>query len=175
MIDIFNEYFLWLCDKVGAADELFHKLLWHLYTKRFIFEIDRDSNRASDGKSLRWQFHLSSGIDKDAIDWVMPEWCSILEMMVALSMKCEGIMDDPTYGDRTGEWFGSMLRSLGLNGQWDEVYDPDLVEDILENFLSHNYEPDGRGGLFTIKNCRYDLRNEEIWYQMNWYLNTILF
>ena len=44
---------------------------------------------------------------------------------------------------------------------------------ILERFLRREYEPDGRGGLFTIKSGRHDMRKIEIWYQMMWYLDEI--
>ena len=41
-------------------------------------------------------------------------------MMIALAIRCEEhIMDDPDAGDRTGQWFWSMLVSLGL-GSMDE-------------------------------------------------------
>ena len=41
--------------------------------------------------------------------------CSVLEMMIALSMRCEEqIMDDPDIGNRTGQWFWDMIDNLGL-------------------------------------------------------------
>ena len=40
--------------------------------------------------------------------------------------------------------------------------------------LYTSYAPDGKGGLFTIRNPRFDMRSMEIWYQMNCYLNEII-
>ena len=45
--------------------------------------------------------------------------------------------------------------------------------DVIRRFLNRDYERDGKGGLFTIEHCRYDMRDIEIWYQANWYLDNI--
>jgi hypothetical protein len=90
-------------------------------------------------------------------------------------MRCEEeIMEDPDVGDRTAQWFWGMMKSLGLNGMTDNRFDERYVRDVVQIFLDREYEPNGRGGLFTINNCDYDLREVEIWYQMCWYLNTIV-
>ena len=41
-------------------------------------------------------------------------------------------------------------------------------------FLNRQYEADGRGGLFIVRNSRFDLRTVEIWYQAMWYLDEVL-
>ena len=82
-------------------------------------------------------------------------------------------MDNPAIGDRTAQWFWGMICSLGLNGMRDDRYDYDLVEEKITKFLYREYEPNGKGGLFTIRNCDRDLRNVEIWIQLLWYLDTI--
>ena len=56
----------------------------------------------------------------------------------------------------------------------DSRYNEREVDRILDIFLNRTYEANGRGGLFTIEDCPYDLRAVDIWYQMMWYLNTIL-
>ena len=83
-------------------------------------------------------------------------------------------MDDPEIGNRTGQWFWGMLVSLGLGSMSDARFDPVAVDDILGRFLDHDYSPDGRGGLFTVREPRFDMRSVEIWYQMNCYLNEII-
>ena len=82
-------------------------------------------------------------------------------------------MDNTAFGDRTQQWFWGMIRSLELNGMTDDNFDKDIAEDIIERFLDRRYKPDGRGGLFTIRNCRRDLRKIEIWIQLLWYLDSI--
>jgi hypothetical protein len=96
-------------------------------------------------------------------------------MMVALSVRCEEtIMDDPRIGDRTGQWFWGMISSLGLGSMMDNQFDKEYVDSVIDRFLKREYEPNGKGGLFTIKRCRYDLRSVEIWYQMCWYLDKFI-
>lgn len=96
-------------------------------------------------------------------------------MMIALAIRCEEhIMEDPDIGNRTGQWFWSMLVSLGLGSMSDVQFDPVRVDEILDRFMDHDYAPDGKGGLFTIRNHRFDMRSMEIWYQMNCYLNEII-
>ena len=96
-------------------------------------------------------------------------------MMVALAIRCEEtIMDDTEYGDRTGQWFWKMISSLGLSSMSDDMFDKKYATYVINRFLNREYEPNGKGGLFTINNCDEDLRNVEIWYQLCWYLDSII-
>ena len=99
--------------------------------------------------------------------------CSVLEMMIALALRCDAFMDDPEIGERTSQWFWDMIINLGLGYMIDEKYDEYVVDEIIRRFLDRDYEPDGKGGLFRIKRCMYDLREVEIWYQLCWYLDAI--
>ena len=56
----------------------------------------------------------------------------------------------------------------------DTRFDRPYVNSVVKKFLKRDYEPNGQGGLFTIKKCRDDLRDVEIWYQMCWYLDSIV-
>ena len=101
--------------------------------------------------------------------------CSVLEMMIALAIRCEEhIMDDPDVGNRTGQWFWNMIMNLGLGSMTDDQFDKRYAEQVIERFLNREYEQDGEGGLFTVKHCKHDLRTVEIWYQMCWYLDEIV-
>lgn len=171
-----TQYFEWLVDLVSrnrfSRQVSYNKLLEHLHDTRFRYSIPLDRNRASDGIALRHRFASQQGCSSASVG-AGP--CSVLEMMIALSIRCEDtIMYDPDIGDRTGQWFWGMVANLGLNGLDDQHYDPDYVDDILDRFLARDYEPDGRGGLFRIINCDTDLRDVHIWRQMSWYLDTIV-
>jgi hypothetical protein len=97
-------------------------------------------------------------------------------MIMALAIRCEeNFMDDPSRGNRTQQWFWGMIRNLGLGSMTDDRFDERAVRKTIEIFLNREYEPDGRGGLFTIRHRREDLRNVEIWYQLCWYLDSIEF
>lgn len=171
-----NEYFEWLFDLVCEKTHTvvsYRKLISRLHSIPFRYSIHRDANRASDGVDLRRRFALEYDCVEaiDCLDYP----CSVLEMIAALAIKCEeSIMDDPAYGDRTRQWFWKMINNLGLGHMNDRFYDRYIVDEVIDRFLDREYEPDGQGGLFTIKNCGRDLRDVEIYYQLCWYLDTII-
>jgi len=175
-----NEYYEWLsdivCENRFSKNVSYTKLLMHLHNTKFKYLIPRDRNRAERGINLRYNFAIDQGYE-DNYEIVLADLngrCSVLEMLVALAMQCEELMDDPRYGDRTGQWFWGMITNLGLGGIRDDNYDKDYVTDVITKFLNRDYEPDGKGGLFTIRNCDEDLRDVEIWTQLCWYLDSFL-
>ena len=175
--EINQAYFEWMYDLVCGrqySERISHrKLLTRLHDTEFIFLIPKDENRAMDGVSLRHRFALSFN-DAHIEDYINGP-CSVLEMMIALALRCEeNIMDDPHSGNRTGQWFWSMIVSLDLGSMTDCRYDEKHVDYCIDRFLYREYEPDGRGGLFTIENCDRDLRKVEIWNQLCWYLNDLM-
>lgn len=180
---ISDEYFDWLVDLM-CADRFpsyisYNRLFAHLHSTRFTYLIPMDENRASDGIDLRRRFALYQGYEDEAYDMVIDMLsgpCSVLEMMIALAIRCEeNIMDDPSIGDRTQQWFWVMITNLGLNSMTDDRFDPLYVRNAVDILLNREYEPDGRGGLFTIRDCRVDLRRVEIWHQLCKYLDSLEF
>ena len=176
--DIQNSYFEWLtkfvCRERRFKRLSYRKLLMLLHSMEFYYMIPLDSNRADDGIELRFRFCQEYWHCKTPLDYLTGP-CSVLEMLIALSIRCEDhIMGDPDIGDRTGKWFWVMLENLGLDSMTDERFDKNVAVDKISTFLNRNYDRDGKGGLFTVPNCRYDLRAIEIWYQMCWYLDHIL-
>lgn len=171
---VINAYFEWMYNKV-CGDRFprsvsYRKLLAYLHDTEFIFSISRDANRAEDGMNLRYRFAYETNYPEIYLDGP----CSVLEMMLALAIRIEEtIMDDPMVGDRTGQWVWGMINNLELGYMDDARFDKRRVEYVITRFLRRDYDPDGRGGLFTIKNCRDDLRDVEIWYQTCWYLDSI--
>lgn len=168
-----DEYFDWLCDLVCRnrySDELsYRKLLKRLHTVEFTWLIPSDKDRAEEGLSLRYRYQSATG--RTCEDYGP---CSILELMIALSIHCEqSIMDDPVIGDRTGQWFWQMIANLGLGSMTDIRYNDDYVDDVIDRFLNREYDPDGRGSLFRIRDCPRDVRDMEIWHQLCYFLNTI--
>ena len=177
--EINEDYFEWLyegmCGNRYSKNISYRKLLEHLHNTNFRYTISNDKNRASDGIDLRYSFALSQGCEDEPelITDYLKGPCSVFEMMVALAQRCESVMDDPKIGDRTGHWFWGMINNLGLGGMNDNRYDEQYVDDVINTFLDREYKSNGKGGLFTIRNCEYDLREVEIWYQLCWYLDTI--
>ena len=167
LIRVEREYFEWMCDVVCRdrfnEDISYQKLLLFLHNTTFTWTVKKDANRAADGISLRR--HFSEHIYGP---------CSVLEMMVALAIRFEtDIMQDTTFGDRTAQWFWRMIVNLGLGDMRDDQFDEEYVWSCINVFLNRDYEPNGQGGLFTIKNTKHDLRKVEIWVQLLWFSNSI--
>lgn len=175
-----NEYFEWLCDIVCqqrfANTISYRKLLAHLHSVPFRWSRTLDADRADWGVDMRYRFAQSRSLDAGSLDVraYLGGPCTVLEMMVALAVRCEeDMMDDPDYGDRTSQWFWNMVVSLGLGGTTDQVYNHDRVEGVIQRFLNRDYEPNGKGGLFTLRHAPFDARKVDIWYQLCWYLDEL--
>lgn len=170
------EYFTWLFDivcKHSYPREIsYKKLLQHLHKIEFKPLLERDENRAEDGLSLRYRFSCERTDLGDA-EYYLDGPCSMLELMVALALRIEEVMDDPTMGDRTSQWFWSMVTSLGLGSMTDTRFDREAINEAALIFMNREYEPNGAGGLFTIRNCTRDVRDVEIWIQACWYMDTV--
>lgn len=176
MTSMQSKYFHWMVRLVNDArprrDKRYYDLYRYLDSVTFDYILPMDGNRESDGVNLRYRFgyeeRISDPIIASELD-IHP--CSVLEMMIALCMRCEEqIMTDPDIGNRLGEWFWDMIKSLGLTQMSDDYFDEAYTQSTVDKFLQRRYLRNGEGGLFTIKRPPQDLRTVEIWYQMMWYL-----
>ena len=170
-----EEYYKWLCRFIFTSPRRNYKLLIkYLYGVEFTYFIPFDENRYEDGIDLRRRFAVESGYVQDHLCNIMgDDPCSMLEMMIALSIRCEDIMEDVEIGDRTSQWFWTMIDNAGFNSLTDIDFDSREAEYIANRILNREYGPCGEGGLFYIEhNCHEDLRTTELWYQLCWYLNS---
>ena len=175
-----NLYFEWMrqlvCNDRYSKRLSYRKLLTLLYDTPFIYTIPMDENRADDGVELRYRFGFENSYDSRLIADILDDRpCSLLEMMVALSTRCEEhIMNDSEIGNRTGKWFWNMIKNLDLNNMTDSNFNERIVKEAIHNFTEHNYQKNGQGGLFKVQHYRQDMRLTDIWYQMCWYLDEVL-
>lgn len=148
----------------------YHQLFSFLFNTPFVPSIELDQPRANDAVDLRYAYADQYHIPYEIIDRDLGgqnSSCSMLEMMVALSIRMENhIMEDKDLGNRTGQWFWSMVVSLGLDGMDDTNFDSAKAAGIIHRFNTRQYEPCGKGGLFTVQNPTIDMRGMDIWYQM---------
>lgn len=176
---LINEYFEWMyhlvCKNRYTKRRSYRKLLSRLHDIEFIYIIGMDSNRAEDGINLKYRFGYENGYEDFMISACLDnKSCSVLEMLVALAIRCEEhIMEDSDIGDRTGEWFWIMIENLGLRSMNDARFDRGYVDETIDIFLNREYKRNGEGGLFIVDSQR-DLRYVEIWYQMCLYLEKYL-
>lgn len=177
--DISSRYFKWLCgivcDERYLKECSYNKLFALLHSIDFEVLIGMDQNRAEYGIDLRYRFGDECGFIQPMIASfldIVP--CSVFEMMVALSIDCENILGDLEKNNGPSKWFWMMINNLGLSGMDDENFNEKEAKQIIFRFLNRDYLSNGKGGLFVIDNCKYDLRRVEIWKQMCLYLDTIL-
>jgi hypothetical protein len=174
--ELTNEYFEWMYQLVTNSSMSYRKLLFRLYKIDFTYILPMDENREKDVINLRYRFAYEKAYEDEIVAVYLDNRpCSVLEMMIALAIRCEdNIMANPEFGDRTGQWFWIMIKNLGLETMTDFNFSKSRVDLAISNFLKRDYEKNGKGGLFVVDECSNDFRDMEIWYQMCWYLNSIL-
>lgn len=170
-----KDYFEWLKSLVEAEEE-YSFLWWKLHNTDFIWLIDRDENRAEDGKYLRYIFTVSAydriDFNQEEVDEYLSGPCSVMELLVGLARRMEhDIMENDDLGDRTPEWFHDMIKNLGLDIYDDKHYSEEKVSKIIHRFMGRKYGKSGAGNVFCVghKNGP-DFRNLEIWDQMQVYV-----
>jgi hypothetical protein len=175
-----DRYFDWLYGLI-STDEFSQKLSYHqlletLYFIPFRYYLPMDDSRAKDGVALRYRFGKRMDIPEIVIkNELDTRQCSVLEMLVALCLRCEEhIMHDDAVGDRTGKWFWDILENMHLTDYDDANFDSTKVREIVETFLTRRFKPNGEGSIATLTDCKYDLREVEIWDQMMWWLDYVI-
>ena len=166
--DTVEEYLEWLKSVISLDDNCaeYSKLLDRLFKRDFYWSVDHDENRSLDGVDLREEFVASRGYDYDFYE--AP--CSCLEMMVALSIRCQDELYDPEEDYIVGDWFWGMVWNIGFQNMDNNEYDEEECDILIDKFLDRRYARNGTGGLFMIHNPGLDMRKAEIWYQMNAWL-----
>ena len=161
-------YIEWLCGRVSLDLSRYGKLAHTLFSTSFEWpcKIPLDANRASDGIELRYEYQEEACRDVGGV----LEDCSVLEMMVALSERIDGIIGEP--GEiNYSKWFMEMLRNLDLDNETDRFFNSVEVDYILRDFMLRRIDFDGSGGLFPLRFPTEDQRSLSIWDQMSCYIN----
>lgn len=168
-----RQYFEWLLDKtrcryVNTND--YSRLLEYLFNYEFTWLIPFDSNRADNGISLRYEFESETGFIGRTDD----EPCSDLEMLIALARDWEHeITYDFHKGDRSPQWFWTMINNLGLLEYPNWRISPgvmDEIDEILDVWHTRKFSETGIGSPFPVKNWYGDQKTVEIWMQLQNYV-----
>lgn len=172
---VLNDYFKWLKSLVDAEES--HSFLWRkLHSTDFVWVVERDENRAEDGKYLRYLFTVTAydriDFDEEEVEQYLSGPCSVMEFLVGLAKRMEDdIMYDPELEDRTSKWFHEMVDNLGLTKYDDKHYSDVEVDDIIHRFMSRKYGKNGVGNIFWVAHFSGPLfKNLEIWDQMQAYV-----
>lgn len=170
-----EQYLDWLYTQIApvrtrARAHNWRRLCEQFYGTIFVAIVPHDENRIADGRDLRYEFLAEREDLQGDLDW-MRSPCSMLELFIILARLLAFEMDDAPI-----VWFWHLVEGLGLKQFNDREYyeHPDHVEEVVSSILDRviwrNYEPNGRGGLFPLRNPDRDQRKVELWYQLNAYL-----
>lgn len=134
-----------------------------------------DSNRIRDAQELRADLIAEMAMDHTAVR-PFPN-VSMLEVMISIADRLGQITGD----EDTAFWFWEMVSNLVLDGIDDTEFwsDPESYEaeilDRADDVININYDRDGLGGLFLLREgvAPQDMRDTELWYQMQYYANEV--
>lgn len=168
-----DEYFKWLLGILGFKEPMscrYISMLSYMYYKDFRLTnpiVGHDDNRLTDGFELRAQY--SNNFTMEDLPQKFDEEVSVLEVLVAFAVRID---DDIMYDGElhASKWFFIMIDNLGMTNFTEDrlglSWVIDEEEQILDIWMSRQYGPDGKGGIFPVKNTAFDQRNVEMWYQM---------
>lgn len=166
--NVVNAYFRWLCKLVSPAKSEEYSLLFHdLHNREFYYIIDKDENRAGDGKYLRYEFGEDAGIDNAEL--ILSGPCSIFEMLIALASRADGSASlDLVDKKSIQKYFWIFMENLGLKEATNQYYDSSEVQHILDRWMFREYDSDDTETLFPGSDP-----DEEIWFQMQKWMSQI--
>lgn len=171
-----ERYFKWLYEKVADPNVndrtlTYWNVLRVLFTTEFVWLISNDENRVHDGKALRLHF-----VEEQSVHDADPNWtdlgCSMFEMMLGLAERLAFVADgEPHY------WFWTLMSNVGFAHYNDaSSFRREEIVEIIDRVIFRFYDRDGKGGFFPLRNAdpSWDMRNVEIWQQMNLYVQEQL-
>ena len=162
-------------DREDITDMSYRMLLGVLDGVEFRDTRGIDGNRIQDAQEMRADIIAEMDLDHAAVRPFMN--VSMLEVMVAIAQRLGQITGD----EDTAFWFWEMVSNLVLDGIDDTEFwsDPESYEaeilDRADDVININYDRDGLGGLFLLREgvAPQDMRDTELWYQMQYYANEV--
>lgn len=168
-----DDYFKWLLKILGFKDPTdcrYISMLSYLYATDFRLTepiVGHDDNRLDDGFELRANY--SNNFTDPDLPLIFNEPVSVLEVLTAFAMRID---DDIMYDGslHASKWFFIMIGNLGMANFTDDrlgiVWTIEEEAQIIDIWMSRQFESDGKGSIFPVKNTVFDQRNVEMWYQM---------
>lgn len=162
-------------DREDITDMSYRMLLGVLDGVEFRDTRGIDGNRIQDAQELRADLIAENDLDHTAVR-PFPN-VSLLEVMVTIAQRLGQITGD----EDTAFWFWEMVSNLALDGIDDtefwsdpEGYESEIV-DRADDVIDIKYDRDGLGGLFLLREgvAPWDMRDTELWYQMQYYANEV--
>lgn len=162
-------------ERENVTDMSYRMLLGVLDDVEFKDTRGIDGNRIQDAQELRADLIAEKDLDHTIVR-PFPN-VSLLEVMIAIAERLGQITGD----EDTAFWFWEMVSNLVLDGIDDTEFwsDPEGYEaeilDRADDVIDIKYDRDGLGGLFLLREgvAPQDMRDTELWYQMQYYANEV--
>ena len=142
-------YYDWLLEQIRFDKPEYDMLMEELYNRPFYYSEEFDENRAEEGLYLRSTF--TADLKPGRANEVKKRECSILEMLIALSIR----IDDEYIGDPSnpnpGMIFWEMISNLGLDKCTNRRFRIDFVDKVLTIWLDRDFKKNGEGSIFPLK------------------------
>lgn len=178
--DDFDGYFLWLCSIVNADMDRYSELLFCLHDTDFIWSLEQDESRATEGLMLREEYYHNDISE----DWIMflEKPCSVFEALIPIARRMNDLFMDENTSDMTRVWFWELIKNLGLkkysnirlltgpNAETDTDFID--IQFILDRWLHREFDIDGVGSPFPVPDSGVNQREKTIIYQMYSYVNV---
>lgn len=160
-----ERYFHWLLKFIGngyCRKNSYFELLKYLFNTDYCWSVPMDENRAVDGIDLRHRFVVECNENQEASYVYLYGPPSVLEVLIALSIRMECIARGSIDLAKSGQWFWGMIKSLSIFDCYDGNFDREKVEYFLEGWMENDDE-------ISIFPCRGD----ELWTQAMNFLSEI--
>lgn len=161
-----NQYFRWLLRELNIDDDFeYVELCYILHNISYQWDIKMDENRNGDALALRYDYET----DKNKECPIAGSHATFLEFLIALAKR---ITHATSYIHDDLYWFMYLLDQMGLlictDSWFEDSSDPyGYITNATEIVMHGYYDPDGsNGGLFYVEHPDKDLRNAEIWHQL---------
>lgn len=163
------DYLDWLSELIDLYSPehmCYTDLVKYMFTYKFRYSVTGDSNREKDATNLLYIRYMDEYHYKYNFDDVYDRDVSVLEVLIALSIRMErDIMGEPGAYDDV-RWFWIMLENLGLGRCVNNDFDEEIADYILSKWLDRRFSYNGNGGIFPLKSPKNHQKFVEIWYQM---------
>jgi hypothetical protein len=176
-----DAYMKWILEKMEfrkRGRKKYGKLMKYLNNTEYEFKTLLDENRLSDALNMRNNFleeYFGGSYNKYDSTIVAacpniivfgPHRCSILEMLAALSIRCEIEMTGEPGCDVLGRMFWIAIDNSGLGKFSDDKFDGQFVKKTVNEMTNFDIFPFHRPGI--------DKNRVDLWYAMQLWITENL-
>lgn len=163
-----ESYFGWLVTMTGQPGRGREEQLRVMFDTPFAVLLRRDADRVWYGKDIRrvwWEDFAYGRFSDEERDEVFQRDCSCLEVLLGLSKYLGDSYSDIAMWSQVG-WFWLMVKNLGVGPKTRLS----TVQLKLDKWIYREFDADGTGSPWPLKNAKEDQRGVDLWYQTMAYL-----